>query len=286
MSGSAAVKEAAKAPKVKGKDGKEWPAPRKILSDSMSRESQQEVLKKWMDEELAAFLKEFGSFKFDEKNNLNEEDFLRIYDLIESVGRFELNQLRDQNEKSRGGMFSKAFVGSGEDKAAYKSYVDKVFTDIEQEIGLYQQVQDQILKKVKINENIWNSSMEVYLPSGEPYIRKAIRFSMSSPYKYEGEKTESKIIEIYKEASDFGLKMLVDSQVFNNVLLDQGELDDEQDKLIILDYLVIDYVKAHHGLSSNSFKSAISAYGLLEQSDLRGQIEKIVQSFVTPAKHH
>lgn len=31
--------------------------------------------------------------------------------------------------------------------------------------------------------------MEIYLPSGEQYIRKAIRFSMSSPYTYEGKKS-------------------------------------------------------------------------------------------------
>ena len=69
--------------------------------------------------------------------------------------------------------------------------------------------------------------MEVYLPSGEPYIRKAIRFSMSSPYTYEGSKEKGEITEIYKEASNFGLKLLVDSKNFNQVLLDQGELDDE-----------------------------------------------------------
>lgn len=76
-------------------------------------------------------------------------------------------------------------------------------------------MQDQILKKVKINENIWNSSMEVYLPSGEPYIRKAIRFSMSSPYKYNGNKSESDITAIYVGASDFGLKLLTSSKTFN-----------------------------------------------------------------------
>jgi len=88
-------------------------------------------------------------------------------------------------------------------------------------------VQDQILKKVKINENIWNSSMEVYLPSGEPYIRKAIRFSMSSPFVYSGNKSKADIIEIYTTASDFGLKLMTDSVNFNTVLKEQGELDDE-----------------------------------------------------------
>jgi len=126
--------------------------------------------------------------------------------------------------------------------------------------------------------------MEVYLPSGELYISRAIRFSMSSPYTYEGSKPKAEIAKIYQQSSDFGLKLLVESNLFNQVLQEQGELDDEQDKLIILDYLVIDYVNSHYKMSSNSFKSAISAYELLEDSDFSQQIEKIVGSFVEPKK--
>ena len=129
-----------------------------------------------------------------------------------------MSQLREQNEKNRANLFKKAFIDKSDDKNAFKAYVDQVFSDIELEIGLYQQVQDQILKKVKIKELIWNSSMEAYLPSGESYIRKAIRFSMSSPYTYEGKKSKGDITSIYKEASDFGLKFLIDSPQFNQVL--------------------------------------------------------------------
>ena len=108
-------------------------------------------------------------------------------------------------------MFNNAFNQDDGEKEAYKIYIDKVFQDIEKEISLYQEVQDQILKKVKINENIWNSSMEIYLPNGELYIRKAIRFSLSSPFQYTGDKKEKEITEIYKSASNFGLKLLIDS---------------------------------------------------------------------------
>ena len=69
--------------------------------------------------------------------------------------------------------------------------------------------------------------MEVYLPAGEPYVRKAIRFSMSSPYKYTGDKSESDISSIYTTASDFGLETLTKSKSFNQVLQEQGDLDDE-----------------------------------------------------------
>lgn len=85
-----------------------------------------------MQEQLGEFLQKYGTFKFDQKNNLNEEDFLRIYDLIESVGRFELNELRNKNENNRRDMFSKAFVGDNkESKESFKKYIDKVFSDIE-----------------------------------------------------------------------------------------------------------------------------------------------------------
>ena len=51
-----------------------------------------------------------GTFKVGADNNLNEEDFTNIYDLIESVGRFELQQLRAKNEVNRKQMFQKSFV--------------------------------------------------------------------------------------------------------------------------------------------------------------------------------
>lgn len=97
----------------KGADGKSWPMPRQAISESESVESQREKLSKWLDKSLAEYFKEYGSFKFDANKNLNEEDFLRIYDLIESVGRFELKELREENEKSRKQMFADAFGTAG-----------------------------------------------------------------------------------------------------------------------------------------------------------------------------
>lgn len=73
------------------------------------------------------------------------------------MGRFELMQLRENNENGRKQMYAEAFKDQGQgDPKAYKTYVDKIFTDIEKEISLYQEVQENILKKVKINEQIWN----------------------------------------------------------------------------------------------------------------------------------
>jgi hypothetical protein len=50
---------------------------------------------------------------------------------------------------------------------------------------------------------------------------------------------------------------------FNTILVTNLG-DDEQDKLIVLDYLIIDYVLANHDLSSSEIKSAISANDLVD----------------------
>lgn len=122
------------------------------------------------------------------------------------------------------------------------------------------------------------------MPQGEAYIRKAVRFSLSSPFRYSGKKTEAEIIEMYKCASDFGLKLLISDKSFLEVLESQEGMDDEQDKLIIIDYLVIDYVRSKYDMSSNTFKAAISTYDLLEKKELQDEIEKIVRAFLNPKK--
>lgn len=79
----------------KGTDGKVWPVPRQVITDTKPESEQRAELKKWLDEQLSQYIEDFGTFKFDKSGNLMEQDFLRIYDLIESVGRFELKELRE-----------------------------------------------------------------------------------------------------------------------------------------------------------------------------------------------
>jgi hypothetical protein len=56
--------------------------------------------------------------------------------------------------------------------------------------------------------------------------------------------------EIYKEASDFALQMVIDPDLNFAKILVENLGNDEQDKLIVLDYLIIDYVIEHYKLSS------------------------------------
>ena len=102
--------------------------------------------------------------------------------------------------------------------------------------------------------------MEQYLPPGEQYIKKALRFSLSSPFTFEGPQSSEQIIKMYKDASEFGIKLITVGTIegekadpesnFKKILVDNLG-DDEQDKLIVLDYLVIDYVLDKYDLSSS-----------------------------------
>ena len=158
-----------------GCDGKVWPYPRRIVDSSADRETQQKQLEKWLEQVFKKFIKMHGSFTVDDDNNLKSDDFQNIYDLIESYARFDLHPLRKQNEDKRKSMFQKAFIEKGDSiQQAQKDYVNQLYSDIAEEVNLYKDVQEKILKICKINENIWNSSMDAYLPSGEQYIRKAL----------------------------------------------------------------------------------------------------------------
>jgi len=128
---------------------------------------------------LKKFIQKHGAFTVDHHNNLKVDDFKNIYDLIESYGRYELNALRKSNEERRASLFKNAFVGDCDGKnlekyQAQKDYINQIYSDIAQEIDLYKDVQEKMLRICKINEQIWNSSMDAYLPSGEQYIRKAL----------------------------------------------------------------------------------------------------------------
>lgn len=85
-------------------------------------------------------------------------------------------------------LFKESFVTQAAKnlKESRQQYIQQIWNDINQEIEKYKDVQDSTLKKVKINEQIWNASMDQYLPSGEEYIRKALRFSLSSPFTFNG----------------------------------------------------------------------------------------------------
>lgn len=52
---------------------------------------------------------------------------------------------------------------------------------------------------------------------------------------------------------------------FAQVLIEQIENDDEQEKLIVYDFLLQDYAFSQFGLTSTELKSAVSAYGMQDE---------------------
>jgi formiminotetrahydrofolate cyclodeaminase len=95
--------------------------------------------------------------------------------------------IRDRNELKRGIAFASAFIDlpSGSDlKEARKKYCSQVATSIQEEIEHYKKAQDKVLKLMKINENIWNQSMDAYLSEGKDYLYNALKYSQSSPFTF------------------------------------------------------------------------------------------------------
>lgn len=134
--------------------------------------------------------------------------------------------------------------------------------------------------------------MEQFLPAGEQYIRRALLYSMQSPFTFSSNQSAKEIEVIYKDAIDFaigaitgkgntpsGIETSSFKQVFVQMLEEVQDTNDEQDKLIVLDYLFIDYILYHHKLTSTQIKSAICAYELIEGPVVQGQIQKVVESF-------
>ena len=60
-----------------------WPECRDILNMNDSNEKHMAGIEQWLATKLSAHIAHRGSFKTGKDNHLNEEDFIRVYDLIE-----------------------------------------------------------------------------------------------------------------------------------------------------------------------------------------------------------
>ena len=84
-------------------------------------------LKKWMNQVLKVYVEGRGAVQTTKEGHLSEEDFLHIYDYIESVTRVHLLALRKENEAKRAELFKKAFVDDGDattKKSARGDYIE------------------------------------------------------------------------------------------------------------------------------------------------------------------
>jgi hypothetical protein len=147
-------------------------------------------------------------------------------------------------------------------------------------MSIYEEVINRVLKQVKVNREIWNSSTEAYLPDGEQTIIHSLLFSFSSPFTFQGLHCPEELIRIFKEATNFAVNVIVrgerDSTTevlkksdFRRVAKELMGSWDIQDYLILQDILVVDFILHFHGLNSGEFKSGISVYDLANGEEMR-----------------
>jgi len=119
-------------------------------------------------------------------------------------------------------------------------------TNVEDECVWYKPAQTMVLDLVKVNNQVWEESMDVYLPGGEQFLRTACTISLSSPYTYKGDRSADDIMQVYQQAVDFGLEQIKsnkDEAHFGNILAAEKDDEFEQTLLIVMDYLVQDHVR-------------------------------------------
>jgi hypothetical protein len=150
--------------------------------------------------------------------------------------------------------------------------------NIDHECDLYGPVLETVLQLAKVNQAIWEASMDTYLPKGEEFVRKSTLLALSSPFTYTGNKSKQEMIDIYVEACNFGVSHLKSSTSFAKELADQAiDSDLQQTTLLVLDFLIMDYVYDKFGMQGTEFKSAISAFGIQEEERCQQQIQEVVK---------
>ena len=94
-----------------------------------------------------------------------ETDFMNLYDLIESISRVKLRYLRQQNEIRRSGLFTFKNQKDTETlKQETEMYLEQLLEDIENECEVYKPIQMQTLAMANVSLEVWEASMDLYLP--------------------------------------------------------------------------------------------------------------------------
>lgn len=78
---------------------------------------------------------------------------------------------------------------------------------IEEEVKMYESVTLYIQKELKINNLIWDNTIESHMPGGDKMSKDIILFSLISPFKCTDEEKcmKQKILDLYIEGCQFSL---------------------------------------------------------------------------------
>lgn len=178
-------------------DAQNWPSAIRIIDSSLPLAEQKRQLDDWVESVFKEFIRQHGPIKSNSKGTLEFNDFIEIYQLIETFGRFELHEVRNNNEERRKEIFRDSFAGEG-DERKMEEYIDNILRCIDEECDLYAPALTKVLKIAGVQQLIWESSMEVNLPVGETFLKYATIVGTSSPFTYQGSKTKVEILDIYR----------------------------------------------------------------------------------------
>lgn len=190
---------------------------------------------------------------------------------------------RDVVESKRQAIFKSAFIDVLDAKVSKTNktnYLMQLQKDLGEEIEIYQGLQNNVINQFKNLEAVWIQSSGYWLEKQEVSFRKTIEFAMSSPLTFSGEQSSLDILKIYQDATALVRPQFTSADIGGfKALLDEIVQEDDEEKLLFFDYLVCDYVRHSTGLSSTKFKTAISAYELLEIKAMKDLIQSIVDDF-------
>ena len=131
-----------------------------------------------------------------------------------------------------------------------------------------------ILQLTNISEAVFDASMEKHLDfSQESNLLRQFEINLLSPCTYLNNLDILQLKSIFFRAADWALYQVVRQRSpdsFFKVMQEHiGEdLLDTQQKLIIMDHLIIDYALANSGISGIDLKAAICATGITESKEM------------------
>lgn len=223
-----------------------------------------------------AYVSLHGSFQTTENGLLKFDEFIEIYNLIESITKIEIRELRAKHEIERTKLFEASFINVQTGKM--EEYIDTINQQIEEECDQFEPTLNRVLAAIGITDTIWQHSMDNLLVDDD-LIEYCHPVALASPFVYKGDKTKEEILEIYKGAVEFALGQFGKEQMAKKdsfMSLGQYSPEDPANLVITFDFLIQDWVSHHHQMNEQEFKAAVSAFDLQSNDEFKLTVLKIV----------
>jgi hypothetical protein len=191
-----------------------WPNMHRIIDPELSKVDQDAQFNLWVGKVFSKYIEKHGSFKTDKEGRLQFDDFMNVYALVEIKARLDMSDSRNSDMERKIPLFKNAFYTeqSGEEATESKEkYVDLLIQLIDHECALYGPVLNEVLSMAKVNQTVWEFSVDKHLSVGKEYAIRASNLCVNSPFAYIGNKSYQEILDIYTKAVDFAIHQICHS---------------------------------------------------------------------------